>query len=291
MKIIDFNNFKPLNQEAIVTIGNFDGVHLGHKTILTTLISESKKEKTLAVVVVFKNLIKTSLNILTHEEKLNQLAKYDIDVIIELDFDKVKLMSPGDFLENLNKLVKIKHFVIGSDFHFGKAKKGNSIFLKNLYKKTIIVQRVNNISSSLIKELLQQGDIKEANRLLGYNYVVSGKVVYGDKIASNYGIPTANVNICNEKSPIHYGVYFAYVLMEKKLYPSLAIFNNNPTREIDKKIFEVHILNFKKEIYGKEIKIQFLDKIRNLIKFDNIDEVFEQAKKDKRKCIDYFNKF
>jgi riboflavin kinase / FMN adenylyltransferase len=303
----DFNTFK--SKKPVVTVGFFDGVHLGHAKILNALIENAKKAETESVVFTFWphpqfviNAFKDEIKLLnTIDEKIELLKFIGIDHLIIQPFTKeLSEMPSHDFVKNIlcNKL-KIHTLIVGYDNHFGKNKDGDYNLVKkysNIYNFRAIkvgeesIDNVN-ISSTKIRDALISGEIERANLYLGYNYTFTGLVVNGNKIGQTIGFPTANLEIEEKYKLIPAdGVYAVEVIINNIKYFGLFNKGKRPTlgnSHITESI-EVHILDFDKNIYGEKIKVKFVKKIRDELKFENIDLLKEQIIKDKGEALKIF---
>lgn len=305
MKIIrniDKNQQKLPN--IALTIGNFDGIHLGHKKILIKLNLEAKKRGLKTALLTFephpaKIFGKDSQNRIYNLSEKVRILKIDnlIDYLFIIHFNKDLINISADiFLKNiLLKNINMKYLLIGYDFCFGKNREGNVNFLNkktqslNFEYSQIPEQKFDNktYSSSLIRKLITVGKIKEINNILARKFSISGTVIQGKKIARQIGYPTAN--IIPKKYQIYpkYGVYKVEIAIEGDDFLSAILnFGIKPTiTDENKAIFEIHILNFNKDIYGKRVRVRFLDFIREEKKFNNIEELKKQIKQD----IKYMN--
>lgn len=302
MKI--YNNFNDYQKvaNAIVTIGTFDGVHLGHQTILKDMVRVAKEIKGESVVVTFYPHPRQVLRIddgnlrfiTTQEEKIRLLENIGIDNLIIVNFTEEfsRLSSESFITDYVIKNISPVKIVVGYDHHFGNNRKGDFNLLNDLGERyDIEVQRipakdVENIavSSTKIRHSLQQGDVCYANRLLGYQYAYFGKVVDGAKIGRELGYPTANVYVDREyrliESP---GVYATYIEIDKIIYKSMTYIGNKPTLDKDEKeSVEVHIFDFNDDIYGKHVKIRFVKKIREEQKFKDLETLKHQIQIDEK---------
>lgn len=302
MKI--YNNFNDYQKvaNAIVTIGTFDGVHLGHQTILKDMVRVAKEIKGESVVVTFYPHPRQVLRIddgnlrfiTTQEEKIRLLENIGIDNLIIVNFTEEfsRLSSESFITDYVIKNISPVKIVVGYDHHFGNNRKGDFNLLNDLGERyDIEVQRipakdVENIavSSTKIRHSLQQGDVCYANRLLGYQYAYFGKVVDGAKIGRELGYPTANVYVDREyrliESP---GVYATYIEIDKIIYKSMTYIGNKPTLDKDEKeSVEVHIFDFNDDIYGKYVKIRFVKKIREEQKFKDLETLKHQIQIDEK---------
>lgn len=288
---------------TVISIGSFDGVHKGHQKILKRL-EEIKQQKQLkSIVFTFyphpqkilsseKNQIKI---LSTKKEKIQLLENYNIDYLIFCPFTKeFANIEPTDFVAYLAEKLNAKHIIIGYNHRFGKDRKGDINTFISLQKKyqfvveQIPAETVNeiNISSTKIRNFLLNGDIENANQLLGYNYFITGIVIEGKKLGTSINIPTANLFIEDPDKLIPAnGVYCTEVLINRKIYKGAMNIGTNPTTDNDatKKI-EVHILNFNQNIYHQEIQVFFIKKIRDEKKFSSIDELRAQIAEDIEIC-------
>lgn len=307
MKI--YNSIKNLKiKNPILTVGTFDGVHLGHKKILTKLVQNAQKIDGEPVVFTLhphprKVLFPKTNNLFflnTIEEKAKFLEKIGIKhfVIYPFTTDFAKLSSCNFIEEILFKKLKIKQLIVGYDHHFGKDKQGNFEALKKCCEKfNIKIFKVNafeqngvTISSTKIRNELLAGNIEHANKYLNYNYSLTGKVVSGNKIGRKIGFPTANLEVNNEKVIPKNGVYSVKIIVNEKEYFGMLNIGTRPTVNVsNKKNIEVHIFDFQDDIYSAKVKIVFYKYIRDEKKFNDINELKEQLINDKKVIKSFFN--
>ncbi len=286
----------------VVTLGIFDGVHLGHRYLLDTLVSRAHEDKGESVVITFnphprlvlqrnhKNLSFLS----TEAEKARLLEKAGIDHLIIIDFNKnFSNMEACEFVQQvLAKKVKTRHLIVGYDHHFGKRGEGNFETIKKCAESlNFIVEQVTGlksssriVSSTAIREALLEGRLEEANNWLGYNYSLDGRIVEGKKIGRSIGFPTANIEPYYEYKLIPGdGVYAVMVKFAGKDLPGMLSIGRNPTVRTGNRTrtIEVHILNFDKEIYGRNLTVEFRKWLRNEIRFDSMEQLARQMKRDK----------
>ena len=300
--IKSFNKIK----NPVITVGTFDGVHIGHQKILSKIKSIAKKNNGETVLltfdphprkVLFNNGFSLKL-INTLEEKSTLLKAYGLDHLVVHPFTKeFSRISPTSYIRDLlvNQL-NVSTLVIGYNHQFGRNREGNIDLLYELSEiynfnvEEISAQEINEIkvSSTKIREALIKGDIKQANNYLGHDFSIKGKVVEGDKIGRSIGFPTANLFI-NETEKIipANGVYAVQVKYNKKWHKGMMNIGNRPTigKDNDKTTNEVHIFNFSDNIYNKELKIVFKAHIRNEEKFSDITALKEQLIDDRKTAI------
>ena len=295
MKIINIKNkdFEVINEPLCAAIGNFDGVHLGHQK----LINESKKHGLKSAVLTFyphpsiflKNI--KDYKILTPmEHKADILSEMGIDYLIIIDFNKeIANLSKNEFIEWMKKL-NIKACVCGHDFSFGAQGLGTPFDLYQNFDTHVISKFVVDnfrVSTSYIKELLDQGNVEYANSLLGRTFSIRGKVIYGSQKGRLIGFPTANVDYKNYYLPLN-GVYFVKVKYNNVYYDGMCNVGHNPTfNYCETKRMEINIFDLDEDIYDKNIEVFFIKNIRKEKKFRNIQELVTQLKTDKTKCLEY----
>lgn len=279
-----------------VALGNFDGVHLGHREILTRTVRTAHEKGREAIVYTFDPHPRVVLNkapeipkITTDKEKAELLEELGIDVVIVAEFTKeFASQSPSAFVENiLVEELGVRHLFIGQDYRFGKGRAGNPQTLQDMgpqYGFTVHVVppvMVGNVrvSSSLIRELLMKGKISEANKLLGREFVIEGRVIHGHRRGKQIGFPTANIKPEAKLHPPD-GVYAVYCRVGDALYPGVMNIGRNPTFGDRKVSYEVHILDFDREIYGETIRVYLIDRLRQEMKFSSIEDLKAQIVRD-----------
>jgi riboflavin kinase/FMN adenylyltransferase len=295
-KIEDFVPIK----NAVVTTGTFDGVHTGHRVIISRINQIAKEIGGESVIITFyphpqlvlhpeeKNIF--VLN--TEEEKISLLENYGIDHLIIIPFTKeFAAISYLDFIKKIliDKL-HVKRLVIGYDHHFGKERKGSLQHLVDYGSKyhfeveEISAQKIGDteVSSTKIRKALLAGDILTANNYLGYDYLLKGCVVKGDHIGTSIGFPTANLEIAdsNKLIPVN-GVYIVKVKFENKIYGGMMNIGMRPTVNGKKLAIEVNIFNFDKNIYSEFLNVYIIERLRDEIKFSGIGQLKEQLLVDK----------
>ena len=302
MRIIKNNITKiPKSDFNIATIGSFDGIHIGHKKILQTLTKIAKKNNGKSILITFwphpRYVLKKNndFKLLTSlDEKIKLFEKNKIDILYIVDFSlKFSKISANKFIENiLLEKLKINCLLIGYNNNFGRNREGNIRYLEENKKKfdidiiSIPKQSVDkiSISSTKIREYLNNGKINSANRLLGRKYSINGKIVKGNGIGRKINFPTANIEIDEPKKLLpKSGVYAVEVILNRKIYLGMLNIGYNPTIKNEKKSIEVNIFEFSEDIYNNKISINFIRRIRNEKKFKNLNELKKQLIKDKKK--------
>ena len=284
----------------------FDGVHLGHLSIINTLNKIAKKEHLESAILSFWPHPRKFLNpdddvkmLNTLEEKLELLEKSGIQNIFLKTFDEeFRNLSGADFCEKiLVEKLNVKHIIIGYDHTFGKNKSGDFNLLKalsgDLGFKVDQLEAVKsnqlNISSTKIRQALSEGKIKEANQMLGYHYPLTGKVIHGKKLGRTIGYPTANIEVPVNKLLPKNGAYIVEVFVDQQFYKGMLSIGTNPTIDDKNQSLhtEVYILDFDQDIYGKEITVKFRDFLHDEIKFDGMERLIEKLDEDKRLTESY----
>ena len=293
------------SQPSILTLGTFDGVHKGHRKIISNLKSEAKRNNLRSIILTFfphpRNIVSSEIikSISTIDEKIKIFSDLGIDELIIQKFDKsFASMDAKEFIELLVNNLKIKKIIVGYNHRFGKNRSADINVLKDFSLKydfevlEIKAFEVENIkiSSTKIRDAIQQGNIKLCNNYLGYNFNINGDVVKGKSIGKSLGFPTANIKIVEEyKIMPKNGVYLVRCFFEKeKLYGMMNI-GFNPTFGSNDKTLEVNIFDFDKDLYGETIRIEFLNFIREEIKFENVELLQNQLIKDRENCIKHLN--
>lgn len=285
-------------KKSWVTIGSFDGVHLGHQQILKKLTANAKEANALAVVVTFyphPMVIlrgpRESFYLSTLEQKADLIGNTGVDIVITHPFDlEISKYTAETFVKNLKDNLGMEQLWIGYDFTLGHNKEGNYSKLVELGKKYnyqvvknhSILNEDEIISSTLIRKYLLEGNIKRVGKLLGRHYTLSGPVIIGDQRGRTIGFPTANISIANEIAVPKAGVYASIVSVKGKNYQAVTNIGVRPTFEKDPvpPRVEAHILDFNDDIYGEPIKISLVEYLRPEIKFDGIESLVKQINID-----------
>lgn len=301
-----FYNISELSQvtNSIVTIGTFDGVHLGHQKIIKRLVELKQKQGGEIVLFTFdphprKILFPEQKDlklITTTEEKCDILKQFGVDHVLVYPFTtEFSKMQAQDYISNIIvKGLKTKTLVIGYDHRFGSNREGSIDTLKQfapIYHfdlEEIPAQEINqlNVSSTRIRKAIEDGDIQTANDFLGYTFFITGEVIKGKQLGRTIGYPTANIFIDNADKLIpKIGVYAVNVVLKGVTYKGMLNVGTNPTTDFDNKIkIEVNIFDFDADIYGDTLKVEFVKWIRNEEKFANLDELKQALANDKLAC-------
>ncbi len=291
------------NTPSVVTVGTFDGVHLGHRKLIDKVISISKSKNLMSIILTFSPHPRIVLNndadiklLTTQREKNEIFGSYNIDYLLTQDFSKsFSKLSPIEFVRDiLVKKLNVKHIVTGYDHHFGKDRNANSNQLLEFSKDFgYDVTKVDafhknkvSISSTKIRNLIIDGKINNANEFLGYQFILTGKVIGGLGRGKSLGFPTANILIDNYKIKPGNGVYYITSLLEGQNTNGMMNVGVNPTFKDKGHSIEIHFFDFNQNLYDKEISIRVIKKIREEKKFDSADELTTQLQMDKKKCFE-----
>jgi len=285
MEVIKFGSSN--DTQITLLLGYFDCLHKGHRQLIKE--AENFNNKTAIFTFSDKYYLKDDKVVFSFNERLELFKKAGIDFVIVADFDEnFKNMSSELFLSSLIEKYNINAVVCGYDYKFGKAVSGNISTLKKFCTENNIICKITEkvefegekASSSIVKKLLKQGNIKKANSLLSGDYFISGRVETGRKVGSTLGFPTANIHFNSHKAEIKEGVYKVYSYISDKKYIGLCNYGSKPTFDISEKTIEVFFKNYNGDLYGQEITVYFTDFIRNVMKFENIEKLKIQLKRD-----------
>ena len=299
MKIVrEFENYTE-NSPKVLSLGMFDGVHLGHLSIINLLKKTAQEKQFETALLTFWPHPRKVFNpnddiklLNTLDEKLDLLEKAHLDVVFLKSFDEnFRNLTGEEFVRQiLIEKLNVKHIVIGHDHVFGKNKSGNFEVLQKLSKElNFEVEQLkavkdgnSNISSTKIRNCLSDGNIIGANKMLGYHYSVSGKIIDGKKLGRTIGYPTANIEVDELKLLPKKGAYIVEVYVKNKSYKGMLSIGTNPTVNGGKLTVEVYILDFNEDIYGEEITVKFRDFLHEEIKFESLKKLIERLDEDKR---------
>lgn len=303
-----FINLKTRAEEAFISspsvlcLGNFDGVHVGHRQLVATVVARCQFLKAYIPNILSgawffdRGSYKSCEDVYTTEEKLDAFASLGLDYAIIADFDEMKTLSPEIFVnEILVEECKCVHAVCGENFRFGRYASGDSNKLISLMNgNTTVVPLYSEdgriVSSTLIRKLLEVGDIKRANALLSSHYSITEPVIHGKALGRRIGIPTINQDIQSKELILKSGIYGTVCTIDNQRYYGVTNVGVRPTVEsTEVKNIETFILDFDRDCYGKPIKVEFIFRVRDEMRFESIDELKEQIQKDVLTVKSYFN--
>ena len=294
------------HQGAVITIGNFDGVHKGHQALLEKVKERAKERGVPSSVMTFEPQptefflkARSAARLTRFREKFSLLKEFNIDKVFVIHFDKhFAAFSAESFIDLLAKKLKVKEVIVGDDFHFGSGRKGDVKQLKEAGAQFgFSVMTIpdcsfegERISSTRVRLALQQGNLALTEKLLGRPYSMKGRVVYGDQRGRVLGFPTANIDLHRQVTPIM-GIFIVRLHgLGKQALPGVASIGVRPTIADSHALLEVHIFNFNQTIYGKQVCVEFCEKLRDEERFDTLDLLKEQMVKDAEMARAYFKK-
>jgi len=284
------------DRDTVFTIGVFDGVHLGHRSLLNTLKERAKENGRLSGLITFRThpeRITAGSYIAWLDEldaKLETIRELGVDIILAVEFnDELKKLTAKEFVKLLQKHLRMKGLVIGPDFALGKNRDGNIEQLQLLGKELGFSVEVvppyyldgEEVKSSLVRQTLSAGDMHKVTRLLGRPFNIVGKVVKGAQRGRVIGFPTININVGPEMAAPPNGVYASMTNIDGEVYNSVTNVGTNPTFEGKKRLAETHIIRFGGgDLTGRKVEIDFIEKLRDEKKFDSVTDLVAQIKKD-----------
>lgn len=290
-------NIRPQHDGCVLTIGNFDGVHLGHQALLAKVREKAAVLRIPSIVLTFEPLPKeffgraTVVPRLTRwREKFSAISHCGIDKVLVVNFNaKLAALTAEDFVKQiLCDGLNVKHIIVGDDFRFGHARQGDFAFLQQAGQRygftveampSVLVDN-ERVSSTLVREALAVADHPWAEKLLGHPYTMQGRVVHGDKRGRIIGFPTANIFLHRAVTPIQ-GVYAVRMYgIEPQGLPGVANVGIRPTINGTRSLLEVHLFDFDRVIYGRHVSVEFYKKIRDEKRFESLDLLKEQIFKD-----------
>jgi len=308
IKVYRFLSNLPSFANPVLTIGTFDGVHLGHQKIIKRIREIADKQQGETLLLTFHPHPKFILHpdnyrlklINTLEERIELLEQYGIDNVLIASFTgHFAQLSPSDYLrDSIMKKIKPKTIVIGFDHRFGKNRQGDIGLMKQMapelgYRiEEIPVEQVNDlkISSTKIRAAIANGHIREANILSGHPFTLSGQVITGNQVGIEIGYPTANIFVENKRKLIPgIGIYAVFVYYRKKKYKGMLYIGFRPTFSGTEKTIEVNIFDLNTNLYGETLRIDFIAKTRNDVRFESREAMIEQLKQDKLETLKVLN--
>lgn len=290
---------------CVLTIGNFDGVHLGHQRILAQVKEKAKEQQLLSSVMVFEpqplewfRPDQAPARIMSLRDKLTALRSYGVERVFCARFNKsFQSLSASEFVKQvLVEGLNVRHLVVGDDFRFGSGREGDFSYLceaGKAYGFTVedtptCLHDGQRVSSTRVREALAQGNLQEAEVLLGHPYFISGRVHHGDKIGRKIGTPTANLVLRHAKAPIN-GVYVVTVTgAGLNDHPAVASVGTRPTVGGVQLRLEVHLLNFDGDLYGQHLTVTMRHFLRPELKFDGLDALTQAIHKDIQQATQWF---
>jgi riboflavin kinase/FMN adenylyltransferase len=293
------DNFKTkLESPTYIALGNFDGLHLGHMSLIDRTVELAKENNAKSMVYIFQNHPLTVINpeispklIMSNNTKIKLLEDSGIDIINLVSFDKDFMkITPEEFIKNMVNFYNVKGIIIGFNYRFGYKNLGDvemlqrysSILGYKLYVCEAVSKNHEVVSSSKIRHLIAEGDVVKARLLLGRPIAATGEVIKGKQLGRTIGFPTVNLNYNKGYILPKGGVYFTTIEYDNIIYKAITNIGYNPTVEGGKLSVETYILGFDKQIYDEVIKINFIKRIRDEVKFDTIEQLKKQLEEDRK---------
>lgn len=294
MKVI-FDPEQPIENPTSATIGNFDGVHMGHKKIIDSVKKEALEKGLSSCVITFhphpqKVLQNIDVPLLVPiRERLKLLEKQGVDYVACYTFTReLSQISAKDFItDTLVGKLNLKHLIVGPDFSFGRKREGNAELLSVMGEKLGFETRVLEpavidgkiVSSSAVRNFIREGDVREASKFLGYDFYIEGRVIEGERRGRQIGFPTLNLDTDWDILPL-VGVYATRAYIDEEKKESITNVGYRPTFGSDELLIETHVFDFDRDVYGKRVRVEFVERVRDEQKFDGPDALVDQIKKD-----------
>ncbi|RKQ37526.1 bifunctional riboflavin kinase/FAD synthetase [Oceanobacillus halophilus] len=301
------HNLEVMNiPETVTAIGFFDGVHRGHQKVIKSAIMEAKERKMESAVITFHPHPSVVLRkgnhqvkyITTMKEKTRIIKELGVDRLYIIEFSKeLSKLSPQEFIDHFIIGLNIKHLVAGFDYTFGHKGSGNMMNISNYSREAFtyttiakVMSENDKVSSTRIRKLLEDGEVEEANYLLNRPFRLDGLVIKGDQRGREIGYPTANLKVDPDLLLPKQGIYAVKVLYNNEILNGMANIGTNPTFTEDKEDLsvEVNILDYKKELYGEELTVEWYKFMRDEEKFDSVQELIDQIDMDEKNIRNYF---
>jgi riboflavin kinase / FMN adenylyltransferase len=293
-------------QNAWLTIGVFDGVHLGHRKIIYKLTKDAHAQNAPAVLLTFDPHPASVLTgrdikcLTTPDERANILETLGVDIVITQQFTPdLSTASALEYMSRLKQTLDLKRLLVGYDFALGKGREGNATRLTEIGRELGYTVEVVNalsdesgvISSTEIRKLVATGNVSEAAKLLGYNYSINGEVIRGAGRGRSIGTPTANVDYPKQKVAPSNGIYACWATLGEERFMAATNIGFNPTFTPERQIpsLEAYLLDFDRDIYGQNLKLEFVSRIRDELKFDSVEALIEKIHEDVKKTREILN--
>ena len=293
------------SSHSVLTIGNFDGVHLGHREIFRRVVSRAREIGAISTVVTFEPHPlrflapeKAPLHLNTPDEKVRLLEASCIDLLVVLDFDQAMAdMSAEDFVRKvLVEKLNVRHLIVGYDYAFGRNREGDSVFLAEQARKSgfaleileAVMSEEQTHSSTSIRELLKDGNVEDVIKILGRNFTLDGVVVHGDGRGRKLGFPTANLVTEKEILPRD-GVYAVKVKWRDEYYNGVINIGSRPTFDKNEPTLEIHLIDYKGDLYDERLRIYFVGRLRDEMRFSSVDALQEAVLNDIKRARALFS--
>lgn len=280
---------------TVICLGRFESLHKGHKRIIDEAISMAKPLGAEVMLMTFDlDNLRFRGVILTFEERIALAEDLGVSSALKISFnDEFKALTAEEFLSTLKSTINLKGIVCGFDFHFGCGRRGDTDTLKEFCEKSSLLFKVvdkvslegEKIATTTVKDLLTQGDISRADEMLGYRFFVKGEVIRGREVGRTLGFPTANIKIPQGKNILPLGVYLTATTVDGKEYKGITNCGTAPTFGCEDVLIETHLGGFDGNLYDRSIKVEFIERIRDIKKFNSKDELTNQLNEDLKRLL------
>jgi len=301
MLVLEDNFSTKLQYETYIALGKFDGLHIGHGSLIKEIVKLAKENNKKSMILTFKNHPLTVINnslkpklLINNDMKLQFFKDLGVDIVNFINFDNnIMKMQPEEFLNNLLHYYNAKGIVVGFNFRFGYKNEGDVELLTSLkskmnfeaYVMEPVIYDSEVISSSRIRKLIGAGNVAIANKMLMKPYRITGRVIKGRQLGRTIGFPTLNLELDSNYLIPGRGVYHTSVSIDGECYNSITNIGLNPTVQGENLSIECHVIEFNQDIYGKVVNVTFIERIRDEKKFNSLDELAKQLKRDKEYVI------
>ena len=300
MKTVSFAHSKSNALGTSVALGMFDGVHMGHRRIITAAKNKSTDLSIPSSVLLFSRSPRRAPMLQPLCDRLCEIEKLGIDFVYVYDFEEISHLSPEEFVKKeLGERLSVRAVSAGYNYRFGKGAMGNADTLRALCAECGMLCEISDevdflgesVSSSRIRTLLKEGKVEAANKLLTYPYYLRAKVEHGKELGRNLGLPTINQCFDGEHAEMARGIYYTKTVIDGKPYISVSNLGVRPTVENTETVnLETHILDFDGDLYGKEVKVEFYGKGRGEICFESVEKLRSEIMRDCERAKEFFSK-
>ncbi|MBQ8836664.1 MAG: riboflavin biosynthesis protein RibF [Clostridia bacterium] len=298
MKTVTLAHSFPRAVGTSIALGMFDGVHMGHRRIISAAKNKSTELEIPSSVLLFSRSPKNASVLLPLRDRLREIEKLGIDTVYVYDFEEISGLTPEEFVQNeLCEKLGAKAVFAGYNYRFGKGAAGSADTLASLCADLDIFCGITeevdylgeSVSSSRIRALLADGDVETANKLLTYPYYLTSEVLHGKELGRKLGLPTINQHFDREHAPMAHGIYYTKTIIDGRAYISVSNLGVRPTVEnTENTNLETHIIGFDGDLYGREVKVEFYGKGRDEKRFADVEELRREVERDCRRAIEFF---
>jgi len=285
---------------SVAAIGNFDGIHQGHQALISKVLAKAKTHALTPILITFEPMpaeyfqaSQPPVRLMSIGEKWIFLQHSGVQAMVVLKFSSTLAAMPAEgFVEKmLLSALQVKHLIVGEDFRFGYQRQGDVALLQQhmtVERLEAVYHERQRVSSTLVRQAVQSGNFDQASTFLNRDYSIIGRVIHGKKLGRTLGYPTLNIPLKRKQSPVH-GIYVVSVIgLEKQPLPGVASVGTRPVVSGKELLLEVHLFDFNQDCYGQRVQVQFYQKLREELSFDNLDQLCEQMHQDSQQARAYF---